>query len=57
MGRDHKLTELVNKLYERFGRPPTSLEVHGMIFGDAQTKQTIWNFGIPEDKKETLDGE
>jgi hypothetical protein len=56
MGRDHKLTEIVNKLHERFGRPPTSREVHQFIFGDAETKLKVWNFGIPEDKKEDLDG-
>lgn len=42
------LTKIANSLYNRFGRFPTTEEVHGMIFGDEETRLMIWNFGLPE---------
>jgi len=41
------LSALVDALYARFNRPPTSEEVEGFIYGDEAQRKEIWNFGIP----------
>ena len=47
------MTRIAQRLYERFGRPPTEAEVAGMINGDDAHRLHIWNYGLKENEDGT----